>query len=109
MAGVAEMLLQSYEGYIELLSSLPKAWENGSYEGLVARGSFEVSANWESGHATFFKILSRVGGNCQIKYPGIDNVQIKNDSGNTIPFSKLENKLIQFSSKPGETYLITIQ
>ncbi|MBE6537422.1 MAG: glycoside hydrolase family 95 protein, partial [Ruminococcaceae bacterium] len=47
-AGVAEMLLQSQSGYIEPLAAIPSAWATGSYEGLVARGNFVVSAKWEN-------------------------------------------------------------
>ena len=48
-AAVAEMLVQSHAGYIELLPALPDTWQSGHFEGLKVRGGGEVSAAWEQG------------------------------------------------------------
>ena len=48
-AAVAEMLVQSHAGYIELLPALPDDWQSGHFEGLKVRGGGEVSAAWEHG------------------------------------------------------------
>jgi alpha-L-fucosidase 2 len=69
-AGVAEMLLQSHLGRIELLPALPEAWSEGSVSGLCARGGFVVDMEWKIGKLISGSILSRHGGNCTISYAG---------------------------------------
>ncbi len=48
-AGIAEMLLQSHEGFINFLPALPSLWEKGHFEGFGVRGGGTVSALWENG------------------------------------------------------------
>jgi alpha-L-fucosidase 2 len=57
-AGIAEMLLQSHGGEIELLPALPKAWPTGSVKGLKARGNVTVDIAWKDGQAGAFKLRS---------------------------------------------------
>ena len=49
-AGIAEMLLQSQDGIIEILPAIPEGWSEGCYEGLKARGCVTVSAKWTNGY-----------------------------------------------------------
>lgn len=55
---VSEMLIQSHKGYIELLPCLPKAWEKGKVQGLVARGGFETEISWENNKLLDAKITA---------------------------------------------------
>lgn len=57
-AGVAEMLLQSHAGQIELLPAPCKAWKNGSAHGLKARGNITVNFTWKNGKVTSQELLS---------------------------------------------------
>lgn len=49
-AGIAEMLVQGHEGYVELLPCLPEEWKDGSFSGLCVKGGAEVSAEWKDTH-----------------------------------------------------------
>jgi alpha-L-fucosidase 2 len=67
-AGIAEMLLQSHRGEIELLPALPEVWAEGEVRGLVARGGFEVSMKWASGKLIEASILSKRTSPCTLRY-----------------------------------------
>ena len=66
-AGIAEMLMQSYDGFIYLLPALPDKWQEGHIKGLLARGGFELDIKWADGEVSEVKITSKNGGNCRIR------------------------------------------
>ena len=66
-AGIAEMLLQSQDGFIFVLPALPDAWKNGSVCGLKARGGFIIDIDWENNKVSKIKIKSLPGGNCRVR------------------------------------------
>lgn len=67
-AGVAEMLVQSHAGEIEILPALPKDWPDGSVTGLKTRGGFRVSIAWKSGEMTSATIQSTTGRETKVRY-----------------------------------------
>lgn len=87
-AGVTELLLQSHMGFIQLLPALPDAWEEGSVEGLCARGGFELDIIWENGKLKETIIRSKAGEPCIIKYKG---------------------QTCSFKTKQGERYLVSFK
>jgi alpha-L-fucosidase 2 len=89
-AGVAEMLLQSHAGHIELLPALPEAWPDGSVEGLCARGGFEVSMEWKADRLASASILSKRGGTCRVRYSDA-TVELETAKGRTYDLKGLLN------------------
>jgi alpha-L-fucosidase 2 len=67
-AGIAEMLVQSHAGEIELLPALPKAWPKGSLRGLRVRGGFELDLAWDQGRLTAATIRSTWGRQAKVRY-----------------------------------------
>lgn len=104
MAGVAEMLIQSHEGYIELLPALPYAWRNGEYSGLVARGNFEFSVTWADGKASDLEVLSRAGGLCHLKYSDIASARLVDEDGHQLEFNSEGDDKISFMTTKGQKY-----
>ena len=107
-AGISEMLLQSHAGYIALLAAIPEAWDSGSYTGLVARGNFEVAAEWKNGAATCFNITSKSGETASVSYDGITSARvIRLSDGKAVDYTVTGTDLITFETEAGETYIIS--
>lgn len=66
-AAIAEMLLQSHTGEIELLPALPATWPRGSVTGLRARGGFTVDQWWRDGALHEAAITAVRDGPCTVR------------------------------------------
>lgn len=68
-AGLQEMLLQSYAGFIEIMPAVPTDWKDVSFNQLRAEGAFIISAKKENGSITQIKIVAEKGGKTKLKLP----------------------------------------
>ncbi len=67
-SGMAEMLLQSPHGYINILPALPKVWKkNGAVTGMKAMGNFTVDFNWVDGKCQKATIVSNAGAELKVR------------------------------------------
>ena len=102
-AGIAEMLLQSHQGYIELLPAVPVDWRSGYFRGLRARGGYTVDAVWENGRLADAYIMAAVDGICKVKAVGLVGAE---------PVGQPERRkaeigardILTFAVRAGETY-----
>jgi alpha-L-fucosidase 2 len=69
-AGIVEMLVQSHQGFIDVLPALPAALRSGSLRGVCARGGFELDMSWKDGRLTRLSVLSKAGEPCKIRFQG---------------------------------------
>ncbi|WP_241243603.1 glycoside hydrolase family 95 protein [Caldicellulosiruptor changbaiensis] len=67
-AGIAEMLLQSYDEIIEILPALPSDWKSGYIRGLKARGGHIIDIEWENGKPKKVKIKFGFRQEVNVKY-----------------------------------------
>ncbi|MBL8222453.1 MAG: glycoside hydrolase family 95 protein, partial [Bryobacterales bacterium] len=71
-AGIAEMLLQSQNGELEILPALPSYWPDGEVTGLRARGAVEVDIAWKKGRASQVTLRSAVNRTAVVRLRGVE-------------------------------------
>ncbi len=106
-AVVAEMLLQSHTGVIDVLPALPKKWASGSVSGLRARGGFTINIQWENANLKYSTIASIKGNKCVLQLNGSVIEKIVSDGkkinfiqqGNHFSFETTINKQYEIITK----------
>lgn len=87
-AGIAEMLVQSHTGIIELLPALPDALKNGHIKGICARGGFEIDMEWSDGKLLQAVVYAKNNGHCNLQY---------------------QNKTVHIAAQKGKHYTLNAQ
>jgi alpha-L-fucosidase 2 len=102
-AGITEMLIQSHEGVIDLLPALPDNWTDGSFNGVCARGNFELKFNWKAKALTSVEILSKAGQACRLHAGRLSNVTT---NGLKVKVTRYADGSVGFETKPGQIYIV---
>ena len=67
-SGMAEMLLQSAHGYVNILPAMPAVWKKqGAVTGMKAMGNFTVDFNWLDGKCQKATITSNAGAELKVR------------------------------------------
>lgn len=103
-AGLQEMLLQSYAGFIEIMPAIPAAWEDVSFESLRAEGAFLVSAKRSDRQLSEVTVSSEKGGVARLKLPRKD---WKIQSANQGKLSSSAPGFTEINLKPGGSVTLT--
>lgn len=103
-AGIAEMLLQSHTGTINLLPAIPKSWSEGTVKGLCARGGFEIDLEWSNNKLSLAKVHSKIGETCKL-HTSIP-IQIWKDNSLVESSYYGDTLVVEFNTLAGGDYII---
>jgi len=97
------MLMQSHEGVIDLLPALPTTWSTGKFDGVCARGAFELDMEWEDGQISSVEVLSKKGQTCSIN----PKTKVKvTCNGKRVRMKVMDDGTVVFDTEPGTTYML---
>ncbi len=107
-AGIAEMLIQSQQGFVEFLPALPAQWKTGSFDGLRVRGGGEAGAEWSGGRLKTAYIKANRDHTFRVKLSGeMKNFMAKVD-GQKITIRPV-NGMLAAKMKAGQKLEITFE
>jgi len=105
-AAICEMLVQSHAGEVAILPALPKAWADGSFAGLKARGGITVGADWKAGRLARATVGLGRDGTVVVRLPGDAKASVTDAGGQSVP-ATFEGGTVRFTGRNGQQYTLT--
>ncbi len=105
-AAICEMLVQSQAGEVAILPALPKAWADGSFAGLKARGAITVGAQWKAGTMVGATLGLGRDGPVVVRLPGNAKASVADAGGQPVP-ATFEGGTLRFAGRNGQQYTLT--
>ena len=103
-AAIAEMLVQSHTGVIDLLPALPGAWSEGQVTGLRARGGLTVDLAWSGGKIDSCTVYPRFTDEYAFRVPQGQRIAGISPKSGTIVNSREPDGRTRCRLRAGDTY-----
>lgn len=92
-SGIGQMLLQSQDGFINLLPAIPDSWTEGSFYGLKAVGGTTVDVEWENGKPVKATLTGGWKPDIKLKIPeGVSRISVNGTERDVNEFLELTLK-----------------
>jgi alpha-L-fucosidase 2 len=105
-AAIAEMLIQSHTGVIDLLPALPSAWAAGEVKGLRARGSIEIDLRWENGRVAAATIRPDFSGKYRLRVQAGQKIRSVSH-GTSVPLANHPDGSVGITLEAKHTYRVS--
>ena len=85
------------------MPALPSEWPEGQFDGVIARGGFELDFGWKNNAITELEILSKAGIPCSIKTG--KKIKVFSD-GKQVKLKKSSDGIVGFNTVKSGTYTV---